>query len=103
MSKDEEYYKDLGYDSLMDGVIGEAEKEGKGDKIAKELEEFKKQSQIKAFSVIGVSLATLFYLKIQFDSDPSNFIGGHWWCERSLILVETWQKMEGGCYFLEKN
>ena len=45
--------------------------------IQKALDEFKQQSQIKAFSVLGVAFAGFVYLKLQYVADPSHFIGSH--------------------------
>mmetsp|Transcript_26937 Transcript_26937/g.36067 ORF Transcript_26937/g.36067 Transcript_26937/m.36067 type:complete len:161 (+) Transcript_26937:85-567(+) len=72
LSKGEAYYRGLGYSSLMEGVIGEAEKEGKGDEVRERMAEFKKQSQIKGLSVISVFLVLFFYFKIQYDNDPTS-------------------------------
>lgn len=58
----------------MEGVLGEAKKEGKADEVRARLEEFKKQSQLKAFSVIGAAFGVFTYFKIQFDSDPTNLM-----------------------------
>lgn len=63
----EEYYKSLGYKSFMDGVIGEAEKEGKGDEVRQRIDEFKKQSQIKAYAVLTFFVSALVYYKITYD------------------------------------
>mmetsp|Transcript_2372 Transcript_2372/g.3652 ORF Transcript_2372/g.3652 Transcript_2372/m.3652 type:complete len:108 (+) Transcript_2372:112-435(+) len=41
------------------------------------LSEFKQQSQIKAFAVLGVAFAGFVYLKLQYVADPSHFIGSH--------------------------
>lgn len=59
----------------MDGVIGEAEKKGKGDEVKARIADFKKQSQLKAFSVITVALSALVYSKLTYDMDPSHHIG----------------------------
>ena len=59
----EEYYKSLGYKSLMDGVVGEAEKEGRGDEVRERIRDFKKQSQLKAFAVLAVNAIIFFYWK----------------------------------------
>jgi hypothetical protein len=45
----------------MDGVIGEAEKEGRGDEVRARIEAFKKKSQLKGTAVILISTAILFY------------------------------------------
>jgi len=71
----EEYYKGLGYKSLMDGVVGEAEKNGRGEEVKARIADFKKKSQMKAFSVISVALTALVYSKVTFDMDPANHIG----------------------------
>ena len=45
----------------MDGVIGEAEKEGRGEEVRARIEAFKKKSQLKGLSVITIATAILFY------------------------------------------
>eukprot|EP00545_Synedropsis_sp_CCMP1620_P012817 CAMPEP_0119005406 /NCGR_PEP_ID=MMETSP1176-20130426/1702_1 /TAXON_ID=265551 /ORGANISM="Synedropsis recta cf, Strain CCMP1620" /LENGTH=161 /DNA_ID=CAMNT_0006957211 /DNA_START=35 /DNA_END=520 /DNA_ORIENTATION=+ len=67
LTKGEEYYKELGYKSLMEGVVGEADKRGEGDEVRQRLEDFKKQSQLKATGVLVVALSALVYFKLQFD------------------------------------
>ena len=64
LEKGEAYYKSLGYKSLMDGVIGEAEKEGRGDEVRARIEAFKKKSQLKGLSVIFVFFGLAFYLNL---------------------------------------
>jgi hypothetical protein len=39
------------------------------------LDEFKKQNQIKAFGFLVVFFSAFVYLKLQYDLDPSNFVG----------------------------
>lgn len=63
LMKGESYYKDLGYKSLMAGVIGEAEKEGRGDEVRERVEAFKRKSKIKAFAVLFVAITSLLYYK----------------------------------------
>ena len=49
----------------MAGVIGEAEKEGRGDEVRERIEEFKKQSQLKATGILLVFFSFLFWYKTQ--------------------------------------
>jgi len=70
----EAYYQKLGYKSLMEGVIGEAEKEGRGDEVRERIEAFKRKSQLKAYSVIGTAIIVLFAYKISYDIDPTLFM-----------------------------
>mmetsp|Transcript_19995 Transcript_19995/g.29428 ORF Transcript_19995/g.29428 Transcript_19995/m.29428 type:complete len:170 (-) Transcript_19995:160-669(-) len=72
LMKGEQYYMDLGYNSLMEGVIGEAEKKGEGDAVKARIEAFKKKSQLKAYAVITVALSAFIYGKIQYDADPNS-------------------------------
>eukprot|EP00543_Licmophora_paradoxa_P005067 CAMPEP_0202446494 /NCGR_PEP_ID=MMETSP1360-20130828/4968_1 /ASSEMBLY_ACC=CAM_ASM_000848 /TAXON_ID=515479 /ORGANISM="Licmophora paradoxa, Strain CCMP2313" /LENGTH=164 /DNA_ID=CAMNT_0049062981 /DNA_START=13 /DNA_END=507 /DNA_ORIENTATION=- len=67
LNKGEAYYKSLGYKNLMDGVVGEADKEGKGEEVRQRIDDFKKQSQIKATAVLAVAFAAFIYSKIQYD------------------------------------
>jgi len=64
LQKGEAYYKSLGYKTLLEGVIGEAEKEGKGDEVKARIEEFKQQSQLKGLATITFFIAVFFYVKI---------------------------------------
>jgi hypothetical protein len=48
----EAYYQSLGYKSLMEGVIGEAEKEGRGDEVKARIEKFQKESKLKGLATI---------------------------------------------------
>ena len=64
LEKGEKYYKALGYKSLMDGVIGEADKEGKGDEVRARIKKFKDYSQLKGLITIGCFIALGFYFKI---------------------------------------
>jgi hypothetical protein len=45
--------------------------------MAESLEEFRQQSQIKAIAVLAVAFSAFVYLKLQYDADPSHFIGSH--------------------------
>jgi len=62
----EAYYKSLGYKTLMDGVIGEAEKEGKGDEVRARIEEFNKQSKLKGLATISFFICLFFYYKLSY-------------------------------------
>jgi len=64
LNKGEAYYKSLGYKNLMEGVIGEAEKEGRGDEVRARIEKFNKESQLKGLATISTFIALGFYLKI---------------------------------------
>jgi len=73
LQKGEAYYRSLGYEKLMDGVIGEAEKEGRGEEVRQRIAEFKRKSKIKGLSVIGIGSAVFFGLKFYSESDPAGF------------------------------
>jgi hypothetical protein len=73
LMKGEEYYTSLGYSSLMEGVLAEAEKDGRGDEVRDRIEKFKKDSQIKAYGVIGVFILTFAACKVAYENDPSLF------------------------------
>ena len=62
----EAYYKSLGYNSLMEGVIGEAEKAGNGDEVRARIEEFQKQSKLKGLATISFFICLFFYYKLQY-------------------------------------
>jgi DNA-directed RNA polymerase beta' subunit len=48
----------------MEGVMGEAEKEGKGDEVRARVEEFKKQSKLKGLATISFFIVAVFYYKL---------------------------------------
>jgi hypothetical protein len=50
----------------MEGVIGEAEKEGKGDEVRERIEEFKKQSKLKGLATITFFICAFFYYKMNY-------------------------------------
>lgn len=58
----------------MDGVIGEAEKEGKGDEVRARIEEFQKQSKLKGLATISFFIVLFFYYKLTYV--PPLPIGG---------------------------
>ena len=92
--KGEAYYKSLGYKTLMEGVIGEAEKEGKyalncfiisvtgtskivafvskillsgrGDEVRARIEKFSRESKTKGLVTLGAFIALFFNLKINY-------------------------------------
>jgi hypothetical protein len=57
----EKYYMSLGYKSLMEGVVGEAEKEGRGEEVRARIEKFKKQSQLKGLATITIFFGLVTY------------------------------------------
>eukprot|EP00545_Synedropsis_sp_CCMP1620_P012276 CAMPEP_0119013806 /NCGR_PEP_ID=MMETSP1176-20130426/9007_1 /TAXON_ID=265551 /ORGANISM="Synedropsis recta cf, Strain CCMP1620" /LENGTH=172 /DNA_ID=CAMNT_0006966925 /DNA_START=35 /DNA_END=553 /DNA_ORIENTATION=+ len=73
LSKRADYYISLGYKGFEDGVIGEAEKEGRGDEMREKMADFKRESKIKGFTVIGTFIALFAYLKVTHDADPVAF------------------------------
>mmetsp|Transcript_18056 Transcript_18056/g.36747 ORF Transcript_18056/g.36747 Transcript_18056/m.36747 type:complete len:174 (+) Transcript_18056:44-565(+) len=73
LEKGEEYYAGLGYNSLLDGVVGEAEKEGRGDEVKERIEKFKRESKLKAYGVIGFFAVSFLVLKNIYEKDPSFF------------------------------
>jgi len=64
LNKGEAYYKSLGYKNLMDGVIGEAEKEGRGEEVRARIEKFNRESKTKGLITITSFIALGFYLKM---------------------------------------
>jgi len=66
LTKGENYYKSLGYKNLMDGVIGEAEKEGRGEEVRARVEKFKRDSFLKGMSFITLAIGALFYVKFTY-------------------------------------
>ena len=62
----EAYYKSLGYKTLIDGVIGEAEKEGRGEEVRARIEKFQKMSKMKGLATISVFIALFFYYKLSY-------------------------------------
>ena len=76
LDKKEEYYKSLGYKDLFEGMIGEAEKEGKGEEVRGRIEKFRLQSKFKAAAVL-ITFCVVFYLARQeYWNDPDNFLPG---------------------------
>ena len=76
LDKKEQYYKSLGYKDMFEGMIGEAEKEGKGDEVRARLTKFKQQSVLKAAGVL-ITFATIYYFaRVEYWKDPSAFLPG---------------------------
>mmetsp|Transcript_17516 Transcript_17516/g.27283 ORF Transcript_17516/g.27283 Transcript_17516/m.27283 type:complete len:153 (+) Transcript_17516:79-537(+) len=73
LDKGYDYYEALGYSNIMEGIMAEAEKSGTADSIREELAEFKRQSQMKAISIIGVFFGAFVYLKTVYDANPDAF------------------------------
>eukprot|EP00586_Coscinodiscus_wailesii_P021805 CAMPEP_0172491072 /NCGR_PEP_ID=MMETSP1066-20121228/21763_1 /TAXON_ID=671091 /ORGANISM="Coscinodiscus wailesii, Strain CCMP2513" /LENGTH=131 /DNA_ID=CAMNT_0013259915 /DNA_START=165 /DNA_END=560 /DNA_ORIENTATION=+ len=69
LNKGENYYKGLGYKNLMEGVIGEAEKEGRGDEVRERIAAFKRKSRIKAAAVLVTAISALAYYKGSYVPD----------------------------------
>ena len=57
----------------MDGVITEAEKDGRGDEVRERISKFKRDSQLKAYAVIGTVIVLFLAAKLQYEADPSFF------------------------------
>jgi hypothetical protein len=76
LDKKEEYYKSLGYKDMFEGMIGEAEKEGRGDEVRERLAKFRQTNQIKAYSVLTVALVTLCFFYNLYHEDPASFLPG---------------------------
>ena len=72
----EEYYKEMGYKDIFEGMIGEAEKEGKGDEMRERLAKFKLQSKIKATVVLIIAIVGLFWVQTIYNADPEHFLKG---------------------------
>ncbi len=76
LEKKEEYYKSLGYKDIFEGMIGEAEKEGKGDEMRERISSFKRRSKLKAAGVLVLAIVGLFYFQTVFNENPLILKGG---------------------------
>lgn len=76
LEKKEEYYQKLGYKDIFEGMIGEAEKEGKGDEMRERISSFKRKSKIKAAAVLAVAIGGFFYIQSLYAENPMLFKGG---------------------------
>ena len=72
----EEYYQSLGYKDIFEGMIGEAEKEGKGDEMRDRLAKFRLRSKVKAAAVLVVAIVGLFWVQSIYNMDPEHFLKG---------------------------
>lgn len=50
----------------MEGVLGEAEKEGKGEEVRARIAEFQKQSKLKGLATISFFICLFFYYKLSY-------------------------------------
>jgi len=64
LNKGEAYYKKLGYKNLMEGVVGEADKEGKGEEVRARIKKFNEESKLKGLATISFFITLGFYFKI---------------------------------------
>jgi hypothetical protein len=69
-------YKEMGYKDLFEGMIGEAEKEGRGDEVREQIKNFRKESNIKASGVLVVAITSFLYFRSVYLADPENFLPG---------------------------
>ena len=69
-------YKSLGYNSIYEGMIGEAEKEGRGEEVRERLDKFQQTNQIKAASVLVVAIGSFLAARSAYWSDPDSFLPG---------------------------
>mmetsp|Transcript_4800 Transcript_4800/g.7278 ORF Transcript_4800/g.7278 Transcript_4800/m.7278 type:complete len:178 (+) Transcript_4800:79-612(+) len=76
LEKKEEYYQSLGYKDIFEGMIGEAEKEGKGDEMRERLAKFRLRSKVKAAAVLVVAIVGLFWVQSIYNMDPEHFLKG---------------------------
>lgn len=76
LDKKEEYYKSLGYKDIFEGMIGEAEKEGRGDEVRERIAKFRQTSRIKAYTVLFVFILSFCYLYNIYHDDPASFLPG---------------------------
>jgi hypothetical protein len=58
-------------------TYGERQPGSSDEEIEAALKDFRQQSQIKAFGVLGVAFSSFVYLKLQYDADPTSFLGSH--------------------------
>jgi hypothetical protein len=76
LDKKEEYYKSLGYKDMIEGMIGEAEKEGRGDEVRERIAQFRKTNQVKAYSVLVAFILSFGFAYNLYHQDPANFLPG---------------------------
>lgn len=61
---------------MFEGMIGEAEKEGRGDEVRERIATFQRKNKIKAFSVLLVAVGSYLYARGVYLGDPDNFLPG---------------------------
>lgn len=64
----------MGYKDFFDGMVQEADKEGKGDEMRERLAKFKLQSKIKATAVLIIAIVGLFWVQSIYNADPEHFL-----------------------------
>lgn len=69
-------YKSKGYNSIYEGMIGEAEKEGRGEEVRERLDKFQRTNKIKAASVLVVAIGSFLAARSAYWSDPDSFLPG---------------------------
>jgi hypothetical protein len=57
-------------------MIGEAEKEGKGEEMRKRIDKFRLESKIKAAAVLMVAIVGFFWIQTLYNADPEHFLKG---------------------------
>ena len=57
-------------------MIGEAEKEGRGDEVKARIEKFRLESKLKAAAVLIFFITTFVLAKAEYLKDPANFLPG---------------------------
>ena len=66
----------MGYKDIFEGMIVEAEKEGKGDEMRERLAKFRLRSRIKAASVLIVAIVAVLWVQTIYEADPEHFMKG---------------------------
>ena len=57
-------------------MIGEAEKEGRGEEVRERLEKFQQTNKIKAASVLAVVIGSFLFARSAYWADPGTFLPG---------------------------
>jgi len=76
LDKKADYYKSKGYKTMYEGMIGEAEKEGRGEEVRERLEKFQRTNKIKAASVLAVAIGSFLFARSAYWADPDTFLPG---------------------------
>jgi len=69
-------YKSKGYKTMYEGMIGEAEKEGRGEEVRERLDKFQRTNKIKAASVLVVAIGSFLAARSAYWADPDSFLPG---------------------------